>query len=124
MADGTITVWQQPNGMWRWRWEPAVEGSGTVLVSHSPYDTLEEAEQTARESYPDARVEVPDPDDDTTKPRRRWLRRLGVLLLAVLLLVVVRRTVTRPRAAVIVRAARDTRPHPAARRRWRRAASS
>lgn len=106
MADGTITVWQQPNGMWRWRWESDVEGSGTVLVSHSPYDTLEEAEQTAREAYPEARVDLPDPEADTAKSRRRWVRWVGVLLLVLLLAAVVRRRSTPPRTGSAGRSAR------------------
>jgi len=48
----TVDMWQQEDGMWRWRWRSS--DASTELVSHQAYDSLEEAARSAQEAYPEA----------------------------------------------------------------------
>lgn len=56
----TVTVWQQPDGLWRWSWSSA-GGDGTAqprLISHRTFDDPREAAASAARAYPTARVET------------------------------------------------------------------
>jgi hypothetical protein len=75
-TDGRIVVVQQPDGWWRWRFEPATPDTGP-LVSGEAYPDREEALSSAGSAYPQVRLDVEDP------PRRqhrlgRFVRRLGI----------------------------------------------
>jgi hypothetical protein len=64
--DGTIVLWQQPDGWWRWRWTPdagpeADQAPG--LVSNEAYPEVSEARSSARTAYPAARLVDPTQED-------------------------------------------------------------
>jgi uncharacterized protein (TIGR03382 family) len=57
-----IVVWQQGDGLWRWRWFPA-SGEGEPLLSNEGYESADEAEESARSAYPQTtRVAIEKPD--------------------------------------------------------------
>lgn len=57
-----IVVWQQDDGLWRWRWFPA-SGEGEPLLSNEGYESPDEAEESARSAYPQTtRVAIEKPD--------------------------------------------------------------
>lgn len=89
-----LVVWQQPDGLWRWRWLPAT-GSGEPLLAAHGFETSEEAEESARSAYPlTTRVVVEEPSDGPLAGAGRATRHgcLAALSgLVVALLVAVRR---------------------------------
>ena len=85
-----VTVYRQPDGLWRWRWSAGEDGGATLTSSHAA-SSCEEAESQAREAYPTTTVVVADAPQ---QPGERRHRRLAGLLrlgsVAVLALLVVR----------------------------------
>ena len=79
-------VVQQPDGMWRWRWVSSEDGRPPMVSAHA-FETPDEAEQSAREAYP----ELPGKVEDATAPagaakaKRRTMRALPPLILLALL---------------------------------------
>src|SRR5689334_4168661 len=78
-----VLVWQQPDGLWRWRWQPhpgddAAERDSGALVRFKAFDSAEEAEESARSAYPSV------PIHHLVGRRRHWepLRLVVVLALA------------------------------------------
>lgn len=62
-----IVVWQQDDGLWRWRWFPA-SGEGEPLLSNEGYESPDEAEESARSAYPQTtRVAIEKPDRSLVK---------------------------------------------------------
>jgi hypothetical protein len=64
---GRVVVVQQPDGWWRWRFEPE-EAEASPLVSGEAYPERSEAVESAAEAYPQHRLDVQDP----IVARRRW----------------------------------------------------
>lgn len=57
-----IVVWQQDDGLWRWRWFPAEADGEPLLVSYG-FESAEEAEESARSAYPQTtRIAVEGPN--------------------------------------------------------------
>ena len=78
---GRVVVTQQPDGWWRWRFEPA-SPDGETLVSNEAHPEREEAVESARKAYPSHYPVVADPQ--VPKHRLRTLvRRAGTAALAV-----------------------------------------
>ncbi|HET8604730.1 MAG TPA: hypothetical protein VFM09_12435 [Marmoricola sp.] len=46
-----LEVWQQEDGLWRWRWLSASGETDPLLASHG-FESAEEAEESARSAYP------------------------------------------------------------------------
>lgn len=90
MSPGSVQVWQERRGAWRWRYlEPAAghgdAGSRADLPSHTDYPTAEAALEDARTSYPDVPVEVEVPPGDARESAvRRWAGRVALLVVVVL----------------------------------------
>lgn len=56
-----LVVWQQDDGLWRWRWFPA-SGGEPLLAAHG-FESADEAEKSARSAYPQTtRVAIEQPD--------------------------------------------------------------
>jgi hypothetical protein len=55
-AQGVVKVWQQRDGLWRWHWDGP---QGERLLSYMAFDSLEEAKESAEESYPGIVLEAP-----------------------------------------------------------------
>lgn len=93
-----LEVWQQDDGLWRWRWLSATEDADPLLASHG-FESAEEAEESARAAYPQtSRVVVAEPPRPVVATvRRRTGRGCGALLatLGVGVLVAARRRRTR-----------------------------
>jgi hypothetical protein len=70
--EGRVVVTQQPDGWWRWRFEPA-SPEGDTLVSAEAYPERDEAVGSAREAYPSHYPVVEDPQ--VPKHRLRGLIR-------------------------------------------------
>ncbi|MEP9381911.1 hypothetical protein [Nocardioides sp. KR10-350] len=91
---GTVEVWRQDDGAWRWRW--VSPDGATTLVSHRSFDEREEAVESAQEAYPG----LPVPEPEPAAPRRRRVRRLAVAAAVVMAVaVVVRHRAGRPASA-------------------------
>jgi hypothetical protein len=73
---GRVVVVQQPDGWWRWRFEPE-EPDASALISGEAYPERSEAVESASEAYPQHRLDVHDP----IAPSHRWrsLLRRGVV---------------------------------------------
>jgi hypothetical protein len=89
-----IVVFQQPDGMWRWRWLPASGSAEPLLAAHG-FESASEAEESARSAYPETtRVVVEESRTPLLQGARHATRHgcLAALSAAVvLLLVAVRR---------------------------------
>lgn len=83
--DGVVTLWQQPDGRWRWQWAPSADGDPGP-ISHKAFDSPEKALGSAAEAYPGAAL--PEPPREPVRRRRRRL--LLTLALAALVVVAVR----------------------------------
>lgn len=84
-----IVVWQQDDGLWRWRWFPAHGGgeeAEPLLASHG-FESAEEAEESARSAYPQTtRVVVQHPPRSVVaEAGSTTLRGCGAVLAAVVL---------------------------------------
>lgn len=81
-----VEVWQQPDGMWRWKWLPRREEREKVpdIVSAKAFPGPEDAQETASEAYPELPVVVV---DKTPEQKRRSKRMLALVLLGGLLTV-------------------------------------
>ncbi|HEY3529689.1 MAG TPA: hypothetical protein VGK78_11100 [Nocardioides sp.] len=69
---GRVVVTQQPDGWWRWRYEPA-SPDGDVLVSNEAHPERGEAVESARKAYPSLYPNVESPQ--VPKHRLRTLVR-------------------------------------------------
>jgi len=89
-----LVVWQQDDGLWRWRWFPASGDAEPLLAAHG-FESAEEAEESARSAYPETtRVVVEGPNRSlATETGQVAARGCGAVLatIAVAGLVVVRR---------------------------------
>lgn len=106
--DGTVELWQQEDGQWRWRWV-SPDGRST-LIAHRAFDTAAQAVESARAAYPEAGV----PGPETPTPRRHRWRRAGVVGLVVGMTAVGAVCVLRRRATAVTR----RRTAPRSRRAW------
>ena len=97
----TWRVYQQEDGRWRWVWEGA---GGNPLFSAHTFDSPEEAEESARASYPNllGTVEGRSVAASAAGGRGRWLLLVGGCVLATVLVLRRRRwrLLPRRRAAV------------------------
>ena len=75
-----VTVFQQDDGLWRWRWTSGDPEDVSLTSSHAA-DSREEAESGARSAYPDTRLAVLEP---SARLRHRQRRREAGRTLAVL----------------------------------------
>jgi hypothetical protein len=84
-----IVVWQQDDGLWRWRWFPAHGGgeeAEPLLASHG-FESAEEAEESARSAYPQTtRVVIQHPPHSVVaEAGRTTLRGCGAVLATMVL---------------------------------------
>ncbi len=79
-ADGTVRVFAQDDGRWRWSWDDS-SGRG-ALVANETFAAAAEAAEAATEAYPGAAVDRPD-ETSAPPPRRRRRRLLLVVGVAV-----------------------------------------
>jgi hypothetical protein len=82
--EGRVVVERQPDGWWRWRFEP---GQSPALVSGEAYSTREEAVESAGLAYPEVRPDVEEPPAE--HHRVRTLLRRTMLAVTVVAIVVV-----------------------------------
>jgi hypothetical protein len=84
---GSVRVWQQADGLWRWHWFRCDEDGEEEmsLTSHKAFDSLAEAEHSARAAYPDLPVHVPrEAASGRRRPRRRALLVVTLVTVAAL----------------------------------------
>ena len=89
-----LVVWQQDDGLWRWRWFPGSGDAEPLLAAHG-FESAEEAEESARSAYPQTtRVVVEGPNRSLVRETgHATARGCGAVLatVAVAALVVLRR---------------------------------
>jgi uncharacterized protein YegP (UPF0339 family) len=84
MTKGRVVVVQQPDGWWRWCFEPTAANAET-LVSGEAYPERSEAVQSAEQAYPGLQPDVAQPAPDGSRLRALVRRTaLAALVLAVL----------------------------------------
>lgn len=77
-----VEVYQQPDGYWRWHWTQQADDTETTLLSFRTFDSASEAEESAREAYPETAVKV-----HRQRRRRRHRARSALRAAAVVVLV-------------------------------------
>lgn len=82
MSEGQpfVVAWKQPDGMWRWRWVSSPDVDAHELVSYMAFETLDQARESAAESYPGVPVEASEEalrreHEERVRERRRDRRR-------------------------------------------------
>ncbi len=93
-----LEIWQQPDGMWRWRWVERAGEKTEQLVSYMAFEEVSGAKESAEESYPGLEVRLPEKVQRArTTSARRW-KGSGKVLLALGIVVgfVLRRPRRRP----------------------------
>ena len=82
-----VVVYQQPDGWWRWRFEPG-SSDGAPLVSGEAYPERDEAAASAEQAYPELRTDVDEePEHTHCGPGvllRRYATAAAVLVIVVL----------------------------------------
>ena len=85
-VQGRVVVVQQPDGWWRWRFEPQADGE--PLVSGEAYPDEQEALASAGQAYPELRTDVDEePEHTHCGPGvllRRYATAAAVLVIVVL----------------------------------------
>jgi len=93
-AREAIQIWRQDDGLWRWRWEELQDGEvAASLMSFMAFDSREEARESARESYPQLRVDGLLPAAEEQGRSAGTLVRVAALFAVALLVVAFRRRV-------------------------------
>lgn len=77
-VEGTVRLWQQPDGWWRWRWSDGA----TELVSNEAYPEVAEARSSARTAFPLAPLVDPTREAGPAGVPAPVRRPVGRLLLA------------------------------------------
>jgi len=101
-VQGRVVVEQQPDGWWRWRFEPASDDGGP-LISGETYPDEQEATQSAGAAYPELRPEVEADADPGSGLGHRFgaaLRRTSVAAVVLVVVVAAARSANRRADAV------------------------
>jgi len=89
-----IQIWREDDGLWRWRWEGFEDGKAmSSLMSFMAFDSREQARESARESYPQLRVDGLLPAAEEQGRSAGTLVRVAALFAVALLVVAFRRRV-------------------------------
>jgi hypothetical protein len=70
-----VVVYQQDDGMWRWRWSSGGDDPATLTSSHAS-NSQGEAQDAARTAYPDTPIVVEEPKPSPARRARARARRL------------------------------------------------
>ncbi len=90
-----IEVWQQPDGMWRWKYVEGLGSQAQELVSYMAFEKMSGAEESAEESYSGVPVWLPEEVRRSEGKQRRHSGRRFLLLLGVGVAVLVARPLLR-----------------------------
>jgi hypothetical protein len=82
-----VQLWQQPDGLWRWRWLAPSDEEAEPLVSNEAFEELSEAEESARTAYPGIGMVLP----EKVVQRRRGKKLLVLGVVGAAAVVVARR---------------------------------